>query len=67
MQRFNNDEIIIDSYKLMIDDTKLTAQKILSSRLNWSREWMRAIDEQIEADNISEEAVAVFVVTTTEG
>ena len=61
-QRFNNDEIskvIIDSYKLMIDDTKLTAQKILSSRLNWSREWMRAIDEQkIEADNISEEAIA---------
>ena len=61
-QRFNNDEIskvIIDSYKLMIDDTKLTAQKILSSRLNWSREWMRAIDQQkIEADNISEEAIA---------
>ena len=61
-QRFTEDEIgeiIISSYPLMIAETRLTAQKVLSSRKNWSLKWMKAVKEnKIETKNTSEEAIA---------
>ena len=61
-QRFTDtkvSKVIIDSYKLMVPDTRLTAQKVLASRLNWSLEWMKALEQkEIESTNISEEAIA---------
>ena len=61
-QRFTDDnvgEIIITSYPLMIVETRLTAQRVLSSRKNWSMAWMKAVQgKKIETTNTSEEAIA---------
>ena len=61
-QRFTDDEIgeiIISSYPLMIAETQLTAQRVLSSRKNWSMKWMKAVeDDKIETKDTSEEAIA---------
>ena len=61
-QRFTDDDVgktIITSYPLMIAETRLTAQRVLSSRKNWSIEWMKAVqEEKIETANTSEEAIA---------
>ena len=61
-QRFTDDdvgEIIITSYPLMIPETRLTAQRVLSSRKNWSMAWMKAVQgKKIETTNTSKEAIA---------
>ncbi len=61
-QRFTDEIVgktIITSYPLMVAKTRLTAQRVLSSRKNWSMEWMNAVQkEKIETANTSEEAIA---------